>query len=307
MAIKTTEELLGKTEPTPSFRPDLRPPAIQVGKCAVTGELGKVVAVDLGDLAVTMPAHWLQDRDSRKYRKVPAETKTINAQVTLSQNGLRLLADWMDNQDNPIPAVKPDRCYQWQVLFRDGSALKELEYDGVGTIVENRFPEERVHEVVQFSYVDASMRGLPTYTFDTRTGEFWKNGEKIDLDFEERYLGDVPGCRLVQARQVHLLFGSSGYGANPLGRDIHVAYDNVLYVLGWKIGPYPETGVPSCLIAIDGQGNWRSYQMWSRLQILCSRYERTEDLVEKGRLLLEMRQVCEDVGLDPDEVLVDEN
>jgi len=247
MPIITTEP---PSEQITGFRRDLRTPKVNFGRCGITGEWGKVIAVDLGDMVVQAPGYY---RDGVWHEP---ELVTYTNTVTLSKDGLRLLGDALDGSDNPIPAYVPDLKYQWEVAYMDGSAERQFFYSEDGEEEERAFPLGRAAEIKQVSLIDriGLPNGLPTFTANITEGRFFRNGEEISTG----YTGELhPGRTALSVRKSSILFGSQMEGTGE--RNIGMLHASILYVIGWKNGDWGNTNGSCNLIAVDERGAWRPY------------------------------------------------
>jgi hypothetical protein len=239
------------------FRDDLRKPKVVFGRCGITGEWGKCITIDLGDISVQTP-------DTERGVTIDDETGSaefkfwkpviIQNQMTVSELGLRKLLEYMESQDNPIPVLTPELVYKWMVIYDDGSALTQFR------IKPDTEDEEEVNSreidfsrVAQISIVPHFDPELPTYTFVKETGKIYRAGEEIDLMYDGLY---QPEATVVYARKVTHTWGSQA--TNDLSRHITNTHTNVVQLLGWKVGGLQGPG-PGMIIAIDERGNWRPF------------------------------------------------
>lgn len=247
-----------------AFRDDLREPKVTFGRCAITGEWGKVAAIDLGDISIDVPdieEGVVFDETTREVTFTKAKPVVFQNQALFSKQGLEKLMAYVDSQDNPIPAVTPELVYKWQVTYSDGSALSQFR-----TNVESGEDEEVNSDQIDFERIAqmsivpnfpavAGAEGLPTFTFVKETGQIYRNGSLFDLMFDGEY---HPDSTVIYARKVNMTFGSAMKQAS-LDRQIMNVHTSVLQLLGWKVGGLHGEG-PGCIIAIDERGNWRPYQ-----------------------------------------------
>jgi hypothetical protein len=242
----------GNIESLIEFRDDLRPPRVVFGRCALTGEWGKCVTIDLGDIGVQTP-------DTERGVTLDPETGgaefqywkpiVIENQLTVSEPGLEKLLAYMRSQDNPIPAIVPELVYAWQVTYDDGSALRQFKINpDTGEEEEVNSKEIDFSRVVQISITPHFDPTLPTYTLVKSTGKVYKLGEEIDLMYDKEY--HTSETSIFYARKVTHTWGSQAVG---LSRDITNTHTTILQLLGWK------NGESRMIIAIDERGNWRPY------------------------------------------------
>lgn len=243
-----------------AFRDDLRDPHVTFGRCCITGEWGKVIAVDLGDISILTP----DTENGVEYNKgkvtfTKAIPKVFSNQATFSKSGLEKLMAFMDSQENPIPAVTPELVYMWQVTYPDGSGHSQFEVDPA------TFEEVEINSsVIDHSRVKqlsilpnpnvVKAQGLPTYTFVKETGKFFESGVEIDTMYNSNYVND---SEVIYARKVNMTFGSAMI-TNSLDRGIQTVHSSVLQLIGWKVGGLQGQG-PGCIIAVDERGRWRPY------------------------------------------------
>lgn len=245
-----------------SFRDDLRPPKVVFGRCAITGEWGKCVTIDLGDICFQAPDTERgveYDPKTGDVRFTIWKPAVFNNQLTISELGLKRLLEYAESQENPIPGITPELVYKWQVSYRDGSALTQFRMEN-DEEVEVNSQEIVFSEVAQFSLVPRYPGGsLPTFTFVKETGKFFCNGAEIDTMYDGPYF---PESELVYCRKVAHTWGS-GVGPNGLDRQITNVYTNVLQIFGWRVGGFTafveKHDTPGCIIAVDERGNWRPY------------------------------------------------
>ncbi len=247
-----------------AFRDDLREPKVTFGRCAITGEWGKVAAIDLGDISINVPNiddGVLYDSETKAVTFTKARPVIFQNQALLSKAGLEKLIAYLDDQTNPIPSVTPELVYKWQVTYTDGSALSQFKTrPETGEDEEINSREIDFTRIAQLSVVPnfpaiPRAEGLPTYTFVQQTGQIYRNGEVLDLMFDSDYKSDAT---VIYARKVNITFGS-GMIPNSLDRNIVAAHTSVLQLIGWKVGGLHGDG-PGCIIAIDERGNWRPYE-----------------------------------------------
>jgi hypothetical protein len=244
------------------FRDDLREPKVLFGRCCITGEWGKVIGIDLGDISLEAP-----DTENGvlfengKVTFTKANPIILNSQATFSRDGLEKLMAYLDSQDNPIPSITPELVYKWHVLYTNGAGISQFvsdqnTYETVeipsGDIDFSRL--RQISVVPNFPAV-ARAQGLPTFSFVKEKGTFYQGGQELDVMFNGEY---DPESSVVYARKVNITFGSQ-MEPNGLDRNITGAYTSVLQLLGWKVGGLTGPG-PGCIIAIDERGHWRPYE-----------------------------------------------
>lgn len=247
------------------YRADLRPPEVAFGRCAITGEWGKVVSVDLGNLAIDAP-------NTEKGVEYDPATGQVNftiwdpvvfhQQLTVSRRGLEMLMDFMDSQESPIPAITPQLIYQWAVMYRDGSVITQFEFN-LDSVTEN----ERHSGVIDWEQVQEFRlmpRGvandtLPQYTYVPSTGVFYKNGTPIDTMYDANR---PEGVQSVYCRQNTITMGSV-LKPGSLSRALQLGHITVLQCIGWCEGGIDRLGntnAKKCLICVDERGNWRPWK-----------------------------------------------
>lgn len=249
------------TKTLQAFRDDLREPKVTFGRCCVTGEWGKVIAVDLGDISIIAPdiENGVEYNDG-KVTFTKAKPKVFSNQATFSRDGLEKLMSYMDSQENPIPAVTPELVYMWQVTYPDGTGRAQFEtnpltfeqYENNSSVIDHS-------KIVQLSIIpnrdEPKAAELPTFTFVKDTGKFFKSGEELDTMFDTEYTKD---SEVIYARKVNMTFGSAMI-TNSLDRGIQTVHSSVLQLMGWKVGGLQGAG-PGCIIAVDERGQWRPYE-----------------------------------------------
>ena len=245
-----------------AFRDDLREPKVTFGRCCITGEWGKVAAIDLGDISIDMPdtENGVEYTDGH-VQFTKARPQVFNNQALFSRNGLLKLMAYIDSQENPIPSVTPELVYKWQVTYTDGSALSQF------IVNPETFLEEEINSaniehsrISQLSVVSnypsvERAEGLATYTFVKESGKFYRNGVELDTMYDNDY---QPDSEVIYARKVNMTFGSAMI-TNSLDRGIQTVHTAVLQLMGWKVGGLHGDG-PGCIIAVDERGHWRPYE-----------------------------------------------
>jgi hypothetical protein len=239
------------------FRDDLKPPKVVFGRCSLTGEWGKCLALDLGDMSIQTPdleRGVEHDPETGEVHFLYWKPVVFENQATFSEAGLKKVLDYLASQENPIPGICPDLVYKWQVLYIDGTALSQFRMVN-DTEEEVNSKEINFPNVSQISVVShhTSEDSLPTYTFVKETGKIYRAGVELDLMYEGDY---HPDAEIVYARKVTHTWGSQMEG---LDRNITNLHSAVLQLLGWKIGGLKGPG-PGLIIAIDEYGNWRPWE-----------------------------------------------
>lgn len=245
-----------------SFRDDLRLPKVVFGRCAITGEWGKCVTLDLGDICFQAPDTERgveYDPETGKVNFTIWRPAVFNNQLTVSELGLKRLLEYAESQENPIPGVTPDLVYQWQVSYKNGSALTQFRMDE-DSEVEVNSQDINFGEVSQFSIIPRFPGGsLPTFTFVKESGKFFCDGASIDTMYEGDYFLE---SELIYCRKVAHTWGSS-VGPSGLDRQISNVHTTVLQIFGWRVGGFQafsqKLDTPGCIIAVDERGNWRPY------------------------------------------------
>ena len=237
----------------PDFRDDLRQPQVVFGRCAVTGEFGKCVALDLGDISIQTP-------DTERGVEIDTDGKVtfqnwkpvvFENQITISDEGLKKLLAYTESQDNPIPSLSPELVYIWQVLYKNGSGLRQYRVNSeTGNEEEVISSEINWDQVKEISVIPRYDTSLPTYTFVPENGKFYKNGQEIDIMYEGIYNSE---SHIVYARKVTHSWGSQAI--DSLSRNITNNNTSVLQLLGWKT----DNGLKA-VIGIDERGNWRPFE-----------------------------------------------
>lgn len=240
-----------------AFRDDLREPKVTFGRCCVTGEWGKVIAVDLGDISILTPdtENGVEYSES-KVTFTKSKPKLFSNQATFSRDGLEKLMAYMDSQENPIPAVTPELIYMWQVTYLDGTGLAQFATNPeTFEVFENTSSLIDHSKIDQLSIVSRIDPDKPTYTFVRLTGKFFRAGIEVDTMFKGEYTLDA---EVIYARKVNMTFGSAMI-TNSLDRGIQTVHSSVLQLMGWKVGGLQGSG-PGCIIAVDERGQWRPYE-----------------------------------------------
>ena len=249
-----------------------RMPEVEFGRCAITGEWSKCITVDLGDMSILHPGYMKHDSDGSE-EWIEPETVVYSNQVTLSTQGLDALKGYLESQDNPIPLILPNLVYQWFVIFRNGESLTQFHYDETGSIpVEEKFPLDRITDIIQVSLQPIEDTRLPNYSFVWETGLFYCNGQLLDTGYEDVY---NPAKALPINTRFNSVMFASAIKPNGLGRFINHAH-NVTYSLGWIGGAWDNKEVPRNLIAIDSTGEWREYDQITVEEAIKNKVSRIE-------------------------------
>lgn len=250
------------------FRDDLQAPMIEFGRCAVTGEFGKVAVIDLGALSFEHPdVDKGVDYDTKTKKVTFNNWKPIihQSHVCLSESGLRRVLEWMGNQANPVPSHTPDLVYQWLVRYTDGSILSQFRMG------ENEEEEEVRSSLIEFDRVaqceviprELGDTSLPKFALDLRSGNFFRDGQCINEEIDYPGTFDPEVHTLAYGRKVMATFGSH-LKPGRMSRTIHIASSSVHQILGWseggKAGLHNDARLPCSIISIDDNGLWRPYK-----------------------------------------------
>lgn len=240
------------------FRDDLRKPQITFGRCGITGDFGPCIAVDVGEISVEAPdleRGIEKDLETGKYYPTAFKPITFETNFTVSKKGLELLLKALEENDGPVAAITPELIYQWDVLYSNGTRLRQFIINPE-TMIEEEIKSSEINfdNVIQIDitprYIDSK---LPIYTFVKETGKFYKNGE--ELNSQLGYLGEyIKDSKLVYARKVLI----TGYSNVPIGQLTRQfgAMSSVVQLLGWRQHGLEDEGA-GCIIAIDERGEWR--------------------------------------------------
>lgn len=241
------------------FQDSRRQPEITFGRCAVTGQFGKVVGIDLGDISIESPdtSRGVSiDPDSGAVRFAYWTPTLFHNTLTLSEQGLQRLLAFTQNAENPIPTIEPVLQYAWQVLYTDGSAYPQFEFNSDGSEKENLSRDIDMSRLAQLSLVPHFDVSLPTYTFVKDTGKFYKGGEEIDTGYEGEVYDHT--FETMNARQVSHHFGSTVSGIGR--RSISCADTVIIYLLGWKQNGISASDGLAHVIGVSEDGKWRSWE-----------------------------------------------
>lgn len=244
-----------------AFKDDLRAPKVVFGRCALTGNWGKCIALDFGDICMQTPdtERGVETGPDGKLKFTVWKPAVFANQITVSGPGLEMLLDFYNSQENPIPGLTPDLVYMWSVLYEDGRGLAQFCFNADGVLQEHTSADIDISRVNQMQIVSRKDPSLPPYIFLKETGKFYKDGKPLDTMYDGEY---VQGAEIVYCRKVAHTWGS-GMGSNGLDRDISNACTSVLQIFGWKVGGLQalveNQDTPGCLIAVDERGNWRPY------------------------------------------------
>lgn len=267
MSSETTSALeIKKREDTNvSFRSDLRKPEVAFGRCAITGEWGKVVCVDLGNLSIEAPnteKGVVYDPNTKQVNFTVWNPVVFEQQLSLSRNGLQMLMDFLDNEESPIPAITPDSVYQWTAMHTDGSVISQFFYDeNTGEEREQHSGVIRMNDLYELRLlphgVDHSV--LPQYTYVPSSNKFFRNGVEIDVMYDAERPAEA---QTVYCRHNTITMGSV-LKPGSLSRALQLGHITVLQCIGWCVGGLDALSDPNakkCLICVDERGNWRPWK-----------------------------------------------
>lgn len=247
-----------KADKIVQFRDDLRDPNVSFGRCSVTGEFGKVVNVDLGDISIEAPnvdQGVVYDPETKEVIFTCWRPCIFDTNLSVSETGLEMLLAFIRSQEAPVPALTPHLVYMWQVLYTDGTLQAQYQMNPATT------EEEEFHSgsidfsrILQISVVPrVSGSELPTATLNVADGfKIFVGGQEIDLDYDN--LPSIPTDALpFYARKVTHTWGS--VMGPQLNRNIQDAHTTILQLLGWQTPDKDHR----CIISIDERGNWRPW------------------------------------------------
>lgn len=219
----------------------------------------------MGDIAIDCPVidegvHY--DEGTGKVTFTKFRPSVFASQATFSEEGLRHLLGWMEGKESPIPAIEPVLVYKWVVTYLDGDVICQFTTDENDSNTEHETNSREIQwdrGVSQISIIPRHSDELPTFTFVTASGSFYRNGELLDVDYD----GDYPHeAQIAYARKVTHTFGA--FMGAALARTLNTAHTTVLQLLGWHVDGVPglEQGNDNacCVIAIDDRGNWRAWK-----------------------------------------------
>lgn len=258
--------------PPPGFDdliPSLRQPKIEFGRCAITGQFGKCVAVDLGNITVDEPnpdaGYYIDDKG--KVMPNAFRPAIFASQVTLSVEGLSRLAVYLGIAESPIPGITPAEIYQWEIQFKNGTTIRQFYHEGTE---EKRNTEDLNCDIDWGQALSLTIRphnqpegSLPFYSYSVHSGDFFRNGVAItDLDYEVTD-NDPTTFTIVYFKKVHHTFGT-GVLPGSMERQFTGCHSTMLQVFGWADGGLaavldPDCTKSCCLIGIDERGEWRPY------------------------------------------------
>ena len=249
-------EIVQRSDKLVAWRDDRRDPEVTFGRCALTGEFGSVIALDLGDISIEAPdtskgVTLGEDGSARFDHWRPV---LFHNTATFGERGLEMLLDYLRNSDSPIPAITPDLQYGWQVYYKDGSGLSQFEIVD-GEPVEVNSKEINKSEIAQLSLTGHYDPAMPVYTFVKETGKFYKNGTEIDTGYDGSY---DQSYETIYARSTSHHYGSVTLTAGR--RSISNAHTVVLYLIGWKENGLTATDGKAHVIAVDERGQWRGWE-----------------------------------------------
>jgi hypothetical protein len=247
-----------------AFRDDLRQPSVEFGRCIITGNYGKVVTLDLGDIAIDTP--------NPESARLNEEGKVVfdswrpvifGNMATISPDGLQLLLNYLNSQDNPIPSITPLLRYMWRILYKGGGAISQFEIDPhTGVEIEHTTSDidfSSISEISLTPHYPDDNEILPVFIFSSESGKIYYQGKPLDTEYKGASF-DPLKHQIIYARKVTHTFGSF---KNPTGvRGVSSVNSNVLQLLGWMEGGIIGMNDPSCegcVIAIDERGSWRPW------------------------------------------------
>lgn len=244
-------EVPSKPEHVTQPRTDLRPPAVQFGRCLITGEWGAVVALDLGDLTVNSPI--TTEGVEFDQNGQPVFTKwqphIFETSATFSKQGLEMLLKSLADQDVPVPPIKPPSAYMWQLLMASGAVIPQFSLiPGTEEFEERHTGGINWADVKQISLVPFEKADLPTFTYNVETDQFYRAGALIDVDYGQ----ERPANALPYAKRHVSITTASAMGAG-LARNVGAANITVNQWIGWET---PDK-TRACIIAVDERGGWR--------------------------------------------------
>lgn len=255
--MSSTFEIPEKTEHVPEVREDLRPPKVCFGRCGITGQFGKVIALDLGDIEIQSPnteEGVTIDPLTGKVGFDKWKGEIINAQLTVSEDGLNLLLKQLKVAPHPMHGITPELVYFWKVTYVDNSEYSQFYLEN-GEEKERSTKEIAWGHVEQVHLIPRYNDTMPIYTFDTLTGTLLKGGNAIDYHIPTKFESGTH--ELILWRKNTIIFGAS-MEENSLDRVVDETNISVLYLLGWQEGGV-TSDKPGFVIAVDDRGNWRPY------------------------------------------------
>lgn len=258
------QEVEPREDIQPGIRPDLRLPSVSFGRCVITGEWGKVVNLDPGDMVIKCP---VLDNDKIDYDPVTGqvnfreyEDKYIQTNISVSEEGLRQLLAFAESEENPIPTLSHNSTYMWSVMYTDSGGLRQFGYDDNQQEIEFQYSDIDLARVAQFSVVPRLDPTLPSFTFVKDSGKFYKNGVEVDTEYDGEY---DPTANLFYARKVtHTT--ASALSVDGLTREIKSVHTSVLQLIGWHQGPRDTVENQTStergfVLAIDERGSSRGW------------------------------------------------
>jgi hypothetical protein len=252
--------------------PMIRQPKIEFGRCAITGQFGKCVAVDLGSITVDEPnpKAGYHLNDAGEIEPNAFRPAIFASQVVLSEVGLLRLAAYVAGGESPIPGITPDEVYQWEVQRKDGSAQRQFYHEEA----EEKRVTWDLNTINWDEFLSLTVRphnmpegALPFYSYSLVTHDFMRNGVVIDdLDYyhdEDLPVPDDDEMKVVYFKKVHHTYGTAVH-LGSMQRNFTGQHSTVLQVFGWAVGGIeavidPEAKTPCCLIGVDERGEWRPY------------------------------------------------
>lgn len=254
-----TQDVEQKADKIVQFRDDLREPNVSFGRCSVTGEFGKVVNIDLGDISIEAPnvdKGVVYDPETKEVIFTCWRPCVFDTNLSVSESGLEMLLAFIRSQEAPVPSLTPHLVYMWQVLYTDGSLQGQYEMDPI-TQEEKEFHSGSIDfsRILQIGIVPRQRnpeQELPTATLVVDGFKFFLRGQEIDVDYDN--LPSVPeDARPFYARKVTHTWGS--VMGPQLTRNIQEAHTTILQLLGWQTPDEQHR----CIISIDERGNWRPW------------------------------------------------
>jgi hypothetical protein len=261
--IEHTLEIEQREGQTVAFRSDLRKPVVAFGRCAVTGEWGETIGVDMGSISIDVPntEKGVKIHDDGRVEFTIWEPRVVEQQLSLSRKGLCMLFEYMRDQESPIPSITPELVYQWCVMDPEGGVTTQFVFDAEGKEHEQASDDQAIMGCRELRLlphgVDNSV--LPQYAYSPEINTFYKNGIPIDTMFDaERPLE----ASTVFCRQNTITMGST-IKPGSLSRALQLGHVTVLQCIGWCVGGITALNDPTakkCMICVDERGNWRPWK-----------------------------------------------
>ena len=215
---------------------------IQIAPCVVTGEFGKVIVTNLGEV---------------KFELDSGEVGEVQVSGQFSEAGLELMLAALRAAPLPIPAqfevtpqeVSANLTYQWDAHYRSGERASQF-----GAAGEHHLGEVDLGEVIEFVVRPKEMgSNLPWFKLDRFIGLCRRETKDHAWQRLGLPLPEVPFHLQYQRRVTKVIFAGPQVGVVD-GYPTQVRHE-----LGWQVDTLHGDEIPTTfMIAIeDDDGSWQ--------------------------------------------------